>query len=129
MNWQKERFSTWQICFFFSRKAFVMCYCFRAPIKTFLFDACQMTVKPCVLYLFPVPQTGRSHIRNILLASFFGPYCKLRTENSANKRYIVTFSIIVPDLLSPKVAILLSQFQHPLHAAYVLNFESMLRNK
>ena len=27
-----------------SRKAFVMCYCFRAPIKTFFFDACQMTV-------------------------------------------------------------------------------------
>ena len=24
-----------------SRKAFVMCYCFRAPIKTFFFDACQ----------------------------------------------------------------------------------------
>ena len=24
-----------------SRKAFVMCYCFRAPKKTFFFDACQ----------------------------------------------------------------------------------------
>ena len=24
-----------------SRKAFVLCYCFRAPIKTFFFDACQ----------------------------------------------------------------------------------------
>ena len=64
--------------FLLSRKAFVMCYCFRAPIKTFFFDACQMTVKSCVLHLFPVPQTGRSHIINILLASFFGPYCKLR---------------------------------------------------
>ena len=57
--------------FLLSRKAFVMCYCFRAPIKTFFFDACQMTVKSCVLHLFPVPQTGRSHIINILLASFF----------------------------------------------------------
>ena len=57
--------------FLLSRKAFVMCYCFRAPIKTFFFDACQMTVKSCVLHLFAVPQTGRSHIINILLASFF----------------------------------------------------------
>ena len=57
--------------FLLSQKAFVMCYCFRAPIKTFFFDACQMTVKSCVLHLFPVPQTGRSHIINILLASFF----------------------------------------------------------
>ena len=48
-----------------------MCYCFRAPIKTFFFDTCQMTVKSCDLHLFPVPQTGRSHIINILLASFF----------------------------------------------------------
>ena len=40
--------------FLFSRKAFVMCYCSRAPIKTFFFDACQMTVKSCVLHLFPV---------------------------------------------------------------------------
>ena len=37
-----------------------------------------MIVKSHVLHLFPVPQTGRSHILNILLASFFGPYCKLR---------------------------------------------------
>ena len=57
--------------FLLSRKAFVMCYCFRAPIKTFFFDTCQMTVKSCILHLFPVPQTGRSHIINILLASFF----------------------------------------------------------
>ena len=51
--------------FLLSRKAFVMWHCFRAPIKTFFFDACQMTVKTCVLHLFPVPQTGRSHIINI----------------------------------------------------------------
>ena len=57
--------------FSLSRKAFFMCYCFRAPIKTFFFDTCQMTVKSCVLHLFPVPQTGRSHIINILLALFF----------------------------------------------------------
>ena len=31
--------------FSLSRKAFVMCYCFREPIKTLLFDSCQMTVK------------------------------------------------------------------------------------
>ena len=48
-----------------------MCYCFRAPIKTFIFDTCQMTVKSCILHLFPVSQTGRIHIINILLASFF----------------------------------------------------------
>ena len=57
--------------FLLSRKAFVMCYCFRAPIKTFFYDACQMNVKSCVLLLFPVPQTGSSHIINILLAPFF----------------------------------------------------------
>ena len=44
---------------------------FREPIKSFFLDACQMIVKSCVLHLFPVPQTGRSHIINILLASFF----------------------------------------------------------
>ena len=48
-----------------------MCYYLREPIKTFFFDACQMTVKSRVRQLFPVPQTGRSHIINILLASFF----------------------------------------------------------
>ena len=31
--------------FSLSRKAFVMCYCFREPIKTFFLDACQMIVK------------------------------------------------------------------------------------
>ena len=57
--------------FSLSRKAFAMCYCFREPIKTFFFDACQMTVKSRVLHWFPVPQTQRSHIICILLASFF----------------------------------------------------------
>ena len=64
--------------FSLSRKPFVVCYCFREPIKTFFLDACQMIVKSRVLHLFPVPETGRSHIINILLASFFGPYCKFR---------------------------------------------------
>ena len=66
--------------FLLSRKVFVMCYCFRAPIKTTFFNACQMIVKSCVLHLFPVPQTGRSHIINILLASRLGH--KLTEENS-----------------------------------------------
>ena len=57
--------------FSFSRKPFIVCCCFREAIKTFFFDACQMIVKSPVLHLFPVPQTGRSHIINILLASFF----------------------------------------------------------
>ena len=56
--------------FSLSWKPFVVCYCFREPMKTFFFDACQMIVKSRVLHLFPVPQTG-SHIINILLASFF----------------------------------------------------------
>ena len=40
--------------FLFSRKAFVMCYCFGASIKTFFFDACEMTNKWYVVrtYLF-----------------------------------------------------------------------------
>ena len=58
--------------FLLSLKAFVMCYCFRASIKTFCFDTCQMTVKSCVLHLFPVTQTGRSHITICHIAiSFF----------------------------------------------------------
>ena len=57
--------------FSLSWKPFVVCYCFREPMKTFFLDACQMIVKSRVLHLFPVPQTGRSHIINILLASFF----------------------------------------------------------
>ena len=50
--------------FSLSRKAFVMCYCFREPIKTFFFDACQKTVKLRVLHFFPVLQTGRRHMYN-----------------------------------------------------------------
>ena len=70
LSFDRKNFFNMANLFLLSRKAFIMCYCFRAPIKTFFFDACQMTVKSCVLHLFPVPQTGRSHIINILLASF-----------------------------------------------------------
>ena len=37
-----------------------LCYVllFSAPMKTFFFDACQMTVRSCVLHLFAVPQFG-----------------------------------------------------------------------
>ena len=31
--------------FLLSRKLFVVCYCFREPIKIFFLDACQMIVK------------------------------------------------------------------------------------
>ena len=79
--------------FLLSRKAFVMCYCFRGPIKTFFFDACQMTVKSCVLHLFPVPQTGRSHIINILLASFFHE----QIRESAVRRDLRFFVLIRED--------------------------------
>ena len=65
--------------FSLSRKPFVMCCCFREPIKTFLFNASQMTVKSRALHLRPVPQIGTSYI--IKLTSyqppFLGPYCKL----------------------------------------------------
>ena len=53
--------------FSLSPKPFVVCYCFREPIKTFFLDACQTIVKSRVLHLFPVPQTRGSHII----------YCKL----------------------------------------------------
>ena len=66
----KPKFSA--LSWWTTQKAFVTCHCFHAPIKTFFFDACQMTVRSCVLHLFPVPQTGRSAVR---------------TENSANRRY------------------------------------------
>ena len=76
---EKKNFFKMTNLFSLSRKPFVMCYCFREPIKTFLFNASQMTVKSRALHLRPVLQTGRSHI--IKLTSyqprFFGPYCKL----------------------------------------------------
>ena len=84
-------------------KGFVMCNCFRAPIKTFFFDTCQMTVKSCVLHLFPVPPVFS--VRTVNHGSSFfsidlwpkrwmdrwrklGPWFTVRTENSANKRYL-----------------------------------------
>ena len=57
--------------FLLSRKAFVMCYCFRAPIKTFFFwrlsNDCQI-VRPA---LVSGPPNRKKPIINILLASFF----------------------------------------------------------
>ena len=67
----ESTFSTWRICFFLSRKAFVMCYCFRATIKTFFFDACQMIVKSCVLHLFPVPQNRKKPYNEHLISLVF----------------------------------------------------------
>ena len=63
--------------FLLSRKAFVMCYCFRAPIKTFIFDACQMTVKSCVLHLFPVPPNRKKPYNKHLISLAFS----VRTVN------------------------------------------------
>ena len=63
--------------FLLSRKAFVMCYCFRAPIKTFFFDACQMTVKSCVLYLFRVAPNRKKPYNKHLISLVFS----VRTVN------------------------------------------------
>ena len=71
LNFDQINFFNMANLFLLSQKAFVMWYCLRAPRKTFFFDACQMTVKSWGLHLFPIPQTGRSHIINILLDSFF----------------------------------------------------------
>ena len=46
--------------FSLSRKPFVICYCFREPIKTLFFDACQMTVKSRVPQLFSDPKLGEA---------------------------------------------------------------------
>ena len=59
LHWRAKTYSAFrfdQINFFnmanlfsLSRKPFVVCYCFREPIKTFFLDACQMIVKLCIL--------------------------------------------------------------------------------
>ena len=67
----KWTFSTWRICFHFRGNPLLCGIVFCEPIKTFFLDACQMIVKSRVLHLFPVRETGRSHIINILLALFF----------------------------------------------------------
>ena len=54
--------------FSLSRKPFVVCYCFREPIKTFFLDACQMIVKSRVLHLFPVPQTDNKHLISLVFS-------------------------------------------------------------
>ena len=67
--------------FLFSRKAFVMCYCFRAPIKAFFFDACRMTIKSCVLHLFPVPRNRKRPYNKHLISLDFS----VRTVNYGSR--------------------------------------------
>ena len=55
--------------FSLSRKPFVMCYCFREPIKLSFLTPVKWLSNRVSCSFFPVPQTG-SHIINILLASF-----------------------------------------------------------
>ena len=65
--------------FLLSRKAFVMCYCFRAPIKTFFFDACQsdcQIVRPALVS--GIPNRKKPYNKHLFSLVFFGPYCKLR---------------------------------------------------
>ena len=61
-----------------SRKAFVMCYCFRAPIRTFFFDACQICqiVRPALV--FGPPNRKKPYNKPLISLDFFGPYCTLR---------------------------------------------------
>ena len=54
LNENEADIETGEFVFTFS-EPFVVCYCFREPIKTFFLDACQMIVTSRVLYLFPVP--------------------------------------------------------------------------
>ena len=67
--------------FLFSRKAFVMSYCFRAPIKAFFFDACRMTIKSCVLHLFPVPRNRKRPYNKHLISLVFS----VRTVNYGSR--------------------------------------------
>ena len=55
--------------FLLSRKAFVMCYFFGAPIKTFFFDACEMTNKRYVVrtYLFALVSLTHKLLANLVL--------------------------------------------------------------
>ena len=52
--------------FSLSRKPFVICYCFREPIKTLFFDACQMTVKWRGLHLFSDPNWEKPHNKHLI---------------------------------------------------------------
>ena len=47
-----------------------MCYCFRAPIRTFFFDACQMTVKSCVLEAFQILKFSSYRVARKFLQEF-----------------------------------------------------------
>ena len=63
--------------FSLSWKPFVVCYCFREPMKTFFLDACQMIVKSRVLHLFPVPQNRKKPYNKHLISLVFS----VRTVN------------------------------------------------
>ena len=79
--------------FSLSRKPFVVCYCFREPIKTFFLDACQMIVKSCVLHLFPVPETGSQAAYNKHLLSLV---FSVRTVNYGSSFF--------PSIYGPRVS-------------------------
>ena len=55
--------------FSLSRKAFVMCNCFGAPIKAFFFEACEMTNKRYVVrtYLFALVSLTHKLPANLVL--------------------------------------------------------------
>ena len=55
LSFDQTNFLNMANLFSLSRKPFVVCYCFREPIKTCFLDACQMIVKSRVLHLYPVP--------------------------------------------------------------------------
>ena len=57
--------------FLLSRKAFVMWHCFRAPIKTFFFDACQSDCQIVRPALVSGPPNRKKPYNKHLLASFF----------------------------------------------------------
>ena len=71
LSFDRTNFFNMANLFSLSRKPFVICCCFREPIKSLFFgrlsNDCQIE-RPA---LVSGPQTGRSHIINILLASFF----------------------------------------------------------
>ena len=83
--------------FLLSRKAFVMCYCFCAPIKTFLFEACQI-VHP-VLVSGPANRKKpyNKHLISLVFSvrtvnygsSFFSIDLWPKRKNSANKKYLL----------------------------------------
>ena len=56
--------------FSLSRKAFVMCYCFREPIKTFFFESCQITVKSIARLVSGPPNRKKSYNKHLISLVF-----------------------------------------------------------